>query len=444
MNPEKINNDLKNLANNAGLDLYGEEFANYLDKIDKLSKFRQQFCIPTLNQQSESVYLCGNSLGLQPKAAKENVNKVLENWSLNGSNSHFAGYLPAGLCENEVVDDLAVLVGAFSDEVAVMNGLSVNLHLLLVSFYQPTPKRHKILIEKGAFPSDHYIAESQIRQRGYDPKTSLILISNKQDEDYISMDEVCQLIEDEGDEIALILLPGVQYYSGQVFDMKRITEVGHLKGCKVGFDLAHAVGNISLRLHDWNVDFACWCSYKYLNSGAGAIAGAFMHRKHEDNNFHKFTGWWGHKMETRFNMDNKMDLQRGISGYYLSNNPPLLVACLRASLDIFKQTTITELQNKSSQLNSYLELLLDFDEQFRFLFQIITPKHERGCQLSIKFQNSVNIKEVHEKLEENRIICDVRKPSVIRIALVPLYNTFNDAFYFVNTLKKIILDMKQS
>lgn len=258
------------------------------------------------------------------------------------------------------------------------------------------------------------------------------------------MDAVCDVIEREGDSIAVVMLPGVHYFTGQVFDMKRITEVAHRKGCMVGFDLAHAVGNIELSLHEWQVDFACWCTYKYLNSGPGCIAGAFMHEKHERNSFPKLLGWWGHRLQTRFDMTNNLDLQPGIGGYRLTNPPPLLVAPLKSSLDIFKQTTMAKLRKKSFLLTGYLEYLLleNFQTPSNRMLEIITPQLERGCQLSLRF--NFPVEKVFEELEKRGVRCDVRKPSVIRIAPTPLYNTFQDVFNFIQILSPLLDHLKNS
>ncbi|CAH1773025.1 unnamed protein product [Owenia fusiformis] len=323
-----------------------------------------------------------------------------------------------------------------------MNGLTVNLHLLLVSFYRPTAKRHKVLLESRAFPSDHYAIESQIRLHGYDPATSMVCLEPREGEHILRTEDILARIASEGDEIACVLFSGIQYYTGQVFDMPAITKAGHEKGCYVGFDLAHAVGNIELQLHDWDVDFACWCTYKYLNTGAGGIAGAFIHKKHAKNDFPKLSGWWGHKMDTRFNMDNKMDLANGAHGYRVSNPPPLLCATLEASLKVFNETSMSALREKSKLLTAYLEMLLDehyprptpANPHSRPYAEVISPRDpdQRGCQLSIMF--SVSLKNVYTELEKRGVVCDVRKPYVIRIAPAPLYNSFKDVHRFVQLL----------
>jgi len=429
---------LAKIAKENVLSLLGKDFPAFMDNQDKLSHLRDQFHTPDTSEDIDcSIYFCGNSLGLQPKKTKEHLEKVLENWKNNTIDCHFKGFLPAALCDEVVLDDMAAVVGALPQEVAVMNALSVNIHLLLTSFYQPTVKRHKILIEEKAFPSDHYVAVSQIQQRGFNPDESLLFVPTEKGKQTFSMDEVCRIIEEQGESIAVVMLPGIHYFTGQVFDMKRITEAAHRKGCKVGFDLAHAVGNIVLKLHDWNVDFACWCTYKYLNSGAGGIGGAFMHETHKINEFPKLLGWWGHRLDTRFDMSNSLELSTGIAGYRISNPPPALVAGLKASLDIFKQTSMEALAAKSFLLTGYLEMLLLTYFGADKGFEIITPAAgERGCQLSVKF--SVPVEEIFKKMAEKGIRCDIRKPSVIRLAPVPMYNTFKDVFTFVNILRSLL------
>jgi len=431
------------------------KFCDWLDENDELAHLRNEFVMPTVSASEDEkrltleepkrkacLYFSGNSLGLQPKNTVNYVEKVLKNWRENNHSCHFIGFLPGAWCGNYVVDSMAKIVGGNNDEVVAMNGLTVNLHLLLVSFYQPTTTRHKILIEQKAFPSDHYAVESQIRQRGFDPETSMLLMKPREGEETWRQNDILELIEKEGESIALVMLPGVHYYTGQLFDIEAITKIAHKKGCFVGFDLAHAAGNVELYLHDWQVDFACWCSYKYLNSGPGGTAGAFLHRKYGNNNFNKFLGWWGHKLDSRFEMSNVMDLSPGIQGYKLSNQSPLLIACCRASLDIFDKVEMATLRGKSVLLTGYLEMLLKYyfsKGGSTPYVDIITPAdyRQRGCQLSLKF--SCSLSEVYEALEKEGVVCDVRQPNVIRIAPVPLYNSFRDVYQFVEILRKILV-----
>ncbi|CAK8671699.1 kynureninase-like [Clavelina lepadiformis] len=442
---------LLDVAKSQGLEITDENFAKFLDRNDELANLRKDFFYPKLadsgvemhdnEDYDESIYFCGMSLGLQTKHTSKLISKVLQNWEVNTINCHSSGYLPAALCDDYVHESMSKIVGAYEDEVVNMNGLTVNLNFLLVSFYQPTPTRHKILLEGKAFPSDHYAIESQIKQRGYDPTKSMRLLKLREGENTWRDEDILKVIEEEGDEIALIMLSGLNYYNGQVFDMEAITRAGHAKGCMVGFDLAHAVGNIELHLHNWDVDFACWCTYKYLNSGPGGIAGAFMHRRHKNNDFPKFLGWWGHSAEDRFEMTNVMNLTPGIQGYRVSNPPPLLVASLRASLDIFDKTSMRQLREKSFLLTGYLEYLLQLyfskDKSDPYI-DIITPSDfsRRGCQLSLVY--SCSITEIHEKLEKLGVLCDTRKPNVMRIAPTPMYNSFQDVFRFIQILKRML------
>uniref|UniRef100_H2Z2U0 Kynureninase n=1 Tax=Ciona savignyi TaxID=51511 RepID=H2Z2U0_CIOSA len=448
--PEQV---LAELAAKCGLLLTEVGFYQYLDSQDELAHFRDQFSFPKLTtspgvecddaENENCVYFCGNSLGLQPKSTKEHVQKVLENWEINNISCHVMGHLPGITCDNYVRDGMANLVGSSQEEVVVMNGLSVNLHLLMVSFYQPTKKRHKILLEEHAFPSDHYIVMSQIQQRGFDPEDSMLFVKARPDEELIHIDDILDLIEKEGDSIALIMLPGVQYFTGQVFNMEEITAAGHRKGCYVGFDLAHAVGNIELYLNKWEVDFACWCTYKYLNSGPGCLGGAFVHKKFAKTKMPKFLGWWSHKESTRFEMSNDLDFSCGVESYRISNPPPpLLVACILAS-EIFDQTSVRQLREKSFLLTGYLECLLkhyfsDISDSTTATVEILTPANfsDRGCQLSLRF--SCSLKEVAEKMTKKGMIFDIRQPNVMRVAPVPLYCSFHDVYRFVNALREAL------
>ncbi|KAK9972755.1 hypothetical protein ABG768_023520 [Culter alburnus] len=425
--------------------------AEHLDRHDPLRHLRQEFLVPrvsdlppadlTLVDGSEDcVYFAGNSLGLQPKNTKKYIDEELEKWAKTGVHGHTEGSRPWAWAEDTIEGLMAKIVGAKPEEVALMNGLTVNLHLLMLSFYKPTPKRHKILLEEKAFPSDHYAIESQIQLRGMNVADSMLVIKPRQGEDTIRTEDIVSVIEREGDAIALVMLSGVQYYTGQLFDMETITRAGHAMGCVVGFDCAHAVGNADLRLHDWNVDFACWCSYKYVNSGAGGLAGAYIHEKHAHSVRPALTGWWGHDLKTRFLMNNEMELQPGVSGFRLSNQPILLVCPLQASLEIFNKTTMKDLRRKSVLLTGYLEYLIrhyytkDESNPDKASVHIITPSdpEQRGCQLSLSFSRP--IRAVFQELEKRGVVCDMREPSVLRVAPVPLYNSFTDVHRFISVL----------
>ncbi|XP_048056776.1 kynureninase [Megalobrama amblycephala] len=425
--------------------------AEHLDRHDPLRHLRQEFLMPrvsdlppadlTLVDDSEDcVYFAGNSLGLQPKNTKKYIDEELEKWAKTGVHGHTKGSRPWAWAEDTIEGLMAKIVGAKPEEVALMNGLTVNLHLLMLSFYKPTPKRHKILLEEKAFPSDHYAIESQIQLRGMNVADSMLVIKPRQGEDTIRTEDIVSVIEREGDAIALVMLSGVQYYTGQLFDMETITRAGHAKGCVVGFDCAHAVGNADLRLHDWNVDFACWCSYKYVNSGAGGLAGAYIHEKHAHSVRPTLMGWWGHDLKTRFLMNNEMELQPGVNGFRLSNQPILLVCPLQASLEIFNKTTMKDLRRKSVLLTGYLEYLIrhyytkDESNPDKASVHIITPSdpEQRGCQLSLSFSRP--IRAVFQELEKRGVVCDMREPSVLRVAPVPLYNSFTDVHRFISIL----------
>uniref|UniRef100_H2Y9D3 Kynureninase n=1 Tax=Ciona savignyi TaxID=51511 RepID=H2Y9D3_CIOSA len=417
------------------MNVHDEEFHKILDDGDELSKFRERFEIPKLY----CVYFCGHSLGLQPKSTESHVQQVLQSWKQNANQCRYVTSLPLVYCDNQAKKGLSELVGCYESEVVAMNSLTTNLHLLMTSFYQPTKYRYKILIEQNAFPSDYYVVASQIRLAGYDEDESLILVKPRQ----VSLACLLHLIEKEGDSIALILLPGVYFITGQAFDMKAITEAGHKKGCYVGYDLAHAVGNIELHLHEWGVDFACWCTYKYLNSGPGGIGAAFLHRRFDNTKMNKLLGWWGHKESTRFEMTSDFDFAPGIDSYRLSNPPALLVVCFIASLNEFLEAGGRRLREKRFLLTGYLEYLLKhhFSEPSntsKVTVDIVTPLKfaERGCQLSIRF--SCPVHQVAEELRKRGMIFDIRKPDVMRLTPVPLYNRFYDVYRFVDTLRSVL------
>ena len=407
------------------------EFALELDAKDELKNYRNEFHIPLQKNGEEHIYMCGNSLGLQPKRTKEYLNQELEDWATFGVEGHFHAKKPWMPYHEFLTESYAKIVGAKPTEVVAMNTLTVNLHLMMVSFYRPTEKRHKIIIEGDAFPSDIYAVESQIRHHGLSVETSLIKLRPRDGESAIRTEDIQTIIENEGDEIALIMLGGVNYYTGQVFDFEKITKLAHVKGINVGFDLAHAAGNIKLNLHKWGVDFAVWCSYKYLNSGPGSVAAAFVHEKHHNTNLNRFSGWWGHNKEDRFKMPDNFVPIKTAEGWQLSNPPILSLAAIRASLSIFDEVGMDKLVSKSKELTNYLLFLLASIDTERI--EIITPK-ERGCQVSIRVKNGN--KELFDNITEKGVIADWREPDVIRVAPIPLYNSFKDVFNFYSILKE--------
>lgn len=409
------------------------EFAQSLDNNDPFKEYRNKFHIPAGKEGIELIYFAGNSLGLQPKTVRQYVEQELLDWEKMGVEGHMFARNPWLPYHEFLTDQTAALVGALPEEVVNMNSLTVNLHLMMVSFYRPTPSRNKILIEANAFPSDHYAVQSQIKYHGYDPEESLVEMKPRPGEDVIRTEDILEKIENEGESIALIMFAGVNYYTGQAFEMEKITDAGHKKGCFVGFDLAHAAGNLKLDLHNWDCDFAVWCSYKYLNGGPGAIAGAFVNKRHLlDMTIPKFWGWWGQDKATRFLMDHDFRPIPTVESWQLSNPPILQLAALRASLDIFHEAGMDALREKSELLTGYMEYLVN--ENNNGNIEIITPenKTERGCQLSIRAKQ--NGKFLHKKLNTAGVICDWREPDVIRCAPVPLYNTFMDIWKFIEIL----------
>ena len=411
-----------------------ESFARTMDGQDSLKHFRDKFHIPKQSNGEEAIYLTGNSLGLQPKTARGYIEQELEDWKNLGVEGHLHAQNPWLPYHEFVSEQMANVVGAKPIETVVMNSLTVNLHLLMVSFYRPTRQRYKIVIEVGAFPSDQYAVQSQIKFHGFNVVDSLIELKPRENEATLRTEDIEKTIAENGDSIALILLGGVNYYTGQAFDMRRITEIGHKFGSVVGFDLAHAAGNLFLQLHDWNVDFAAWCSYKYLNSGPGGIGGVFVHKRHaEAFDLPRFAGWWGHDKETRFLMGDKFIPIKGAEGWQLSNPPIFQLASLRASLEIFEEAGMKNLVEKSKQLTGYLEFLLNEIKDERI--SVITPSNpeERGCQLSIRVKDAD--KNLFKAITEKGVIADWREPDVIRVAPVPLYNSFIDVYEFVEILK---------
>ncbi|MFN0157481.1 MAG: kynureninase [Bacteroidota bacterium] len=410
-----------------------KQFAVESDSTDQLGPYRNRFFIPKTQAGKEAIYLCGNSLGLQPKTASAYVQQELEDWARLGVEGHFHAKNPWMPYHELLTEQTARLVGALPSEVVVMNTLTVNLHLMMVSFYRPTILRHKIIIEQQAFPSDQYAVKSQIKFHGFDPERSLVELSPRPGETTLRIEDIEEMLEIEGEATALILLGGVNYYTGQVFDMERITKSAQTKGCIVAFDLAHAAGNIPLHLHDWGVDFAVWCSYKYLNAGPGSTAGCFVHERHARSfDLPRFSGWWGHNKSTRFQMLAEFDPIPGAESWQLSNPSILPLAALRSSMEIFDEAGMTMLRAKSEKLTGYLEFLL------RALpgVSILTPsdQSQRGCQLSLQIGQKGRV--VFESLTRQGVICDWREPDVIRVAPVPLYNTFSDVFEFVKILGK--------
>ncbi len=408
--------------------------ATELDAADPLAHFRSEFEIP------DGIYLVGNSLGAMPKATRDYVTEELDRWAALGVEGHFTGKLAWKDYHGLLTDQFASITGARSEEVVAMNGLTVNLHLMMVSFYRPTAKRHKILIEDHAFPSDHFAAESQIAQRGFNPSESLVLISPRDREETLRPEDILSAIATHGDELALVLLPGVQYYTGQVLPMADIVQAGHDVGAVVGFDLAHAVGNVELSLHDWDVDFAAWCTYKYLNSGPGGVAGAFVHERHiADQELPKFLGWWGTEASSRFEMATTFEAIQTVESWQLSNAPILPMAALRASLDIITAAGgVPAMRQKSELQITYFDRILA--ETLGARVQNITPSamNQRGCQYALRVTNGDG-KRVYEELAEARVLCDWREPDVIRVAPVPLYNSFADIERFVQILDEIVI-----
>lgn len=415
----------------------GLEYAKQLDQNDTLAHFRSQFHIPKDKNGNDLIYFCGNSLGLQPKNTKSYIDQELDDWARLGVEGHTEGKNPWLHYHEFLTETMAEIVGAKNKEVVVMNSLTANLHFMMVSFYQPTPKRYKILIEADAFPSDKYAVESQLRHHGYDDKEGLILWKARKGEELANYEDLEHILKDQGDEIALIMIGGVNYYTGQFFDLKRITDLGHKHGCMVGFDCAHGAGNVNLDLHNSGADFAVWCTYKYLNSGPGSLSGAFVHERHANNkDLNRFTGWWSHNKQTRFRMRDEFDQLPGAEGWQLSNPPILSMAAIRASLDVVKEAGFNNMLEKSKELTNYFEFLINGLNNSDI--KIITPSHpkERGCQLSIQVKNAD--RSLHDKLTESGVITDWREPDVIRCAPVPLYNSFEDVFRMVEKLKEIL------
>lgn len=412
------------------------KYAQNLDVQDPLKEFRDLFYFPK-HEHQPVLYFTGNSLGLQPKSAQQYIQQELEDWANYAVEGHFRAKNPWYFYHEMFAKPLSILVGSKPSEVVAMNALSVNLHLLLASFYRPTSKRHRILCEYKAFPSDQYIIESQIQWHGFNPRESVLEVSSSKTE-WIQEQDIIETIEKHKDTIALVLLGGVNYYTGQVFDMQKITKIAHKYGIIVGFDLAHAIGNIELKLHDWGVDFAAWCSYKYLNSGPGGVSGIYIHEKHAKNTkLHRLSGWWGYDKKKRFKMEKGFQPIPTAEGWQLSNAPVLSMAAHKASLDIFEKAGMGNLVKKSKLLSSYFEfVLLEAQKNNPHLnFSIITPSGKlNGCQRSIVFKSKGKL--VFDYLTKHGVVADWREPNVMRFAPVPLYNSFLDIYRLGQILMK--------
>ena len=416
------------------------EFAQFLDSQDSLRDYRKEFIFPKINGR-EVIYFTGNSLGLQPRRAKKYVDEVMDDWAKLAVEGHFYAKKPWWDYHERFANPLSKIVGALPSEVGVMNTLTVNLHLLMVSFYRPTSRRYKIICEEKAFPSDQYMIQSQVKFHGYNPQEAIVEIKRRDGEHNIRLEDVLSTIAQVGDELALVLIGGVNYYTGQVFDMATITQAAHDAGAYVGWDLAHAAGNVKLELHDWNVDFAAWCSYKYMNSGPGNASGYFVHQMHHtDTSLPRFAGWWGHNKERRFLMEPEFDPICGANGWQVSNLPILSLAPYLASLEIFDEVGMDALIEKRDRITSYLEFVLrEIDREVPSEFEIITPSNtaERACQLSVFLHGQG--RSLFDYLMQSGVITDWREPNVIRLAPVPLYTSFEDMYEFGQILKNGIL-----
>ena len=488
LTPDKLEQFLHQLTQTVNHTIDSPEFPAAIDAIDPIAiEYRTQFSIPkarsiataiahgkselipdTTTDTNDSIYLCGNSLGLLPRTAASYVQDELTKWSLLGVEGHFAGARPWVSIDEEPTKLSIPVVGAkCAEEIAIMNSLSVNLHLLLTSFYRPTAERFKILMEADAFCSDHHIIRSQVALHGRVPEDAILTLSPRQGETTLRTDDIVDAIKSLGSSLALVLLPGIQFYTGQFFDISTITAAGHSVGAYVGWDLAHAVGNVPLQLHAWNVDFACWCSYKYLNSGPGSIAGAFLHERHFHTEFLKLRGWWGQLPDQRFQMKSVHVEKPGAQSYMLSNPPVLPTVCMQASLEVHNAAGQQRMRMKSFALTGYLEYLLKTvvgvttgatplseshpstanftpsSPSAPITVRLLTPTtpSARGCQLSLLF--SVHVKPIHFHLSLHGIVTDVRQPNVIRVSPTPLYNTFNDVYQFVQQLKKTLQTVHQ-
>ena len=411
-------------------------FAQQLNEQDGLKSLRKEFVVPA-HKEEEAIYFLGNSLGLRPKKTAACIDEILKQWDQFGVEGFFMGDEPWMDYHDKLTLPLAKIVGALPHEVVVMNSLTVNLHLMLASFYQPQGRRTKILCEAKAFCSDQYMLETHVRQRGLDPEDVIIEIHPRENEFIIREEDILSAIEQHRDELALVFLGGVNYYTGQVFDMQAIAAAAYRVGAKIGFDLAHAAGNVSLQLHDWNVDFACWCSYKYLNSGPGAIGGAFIHEKyHHDKSLNRFAGWWGYNKANRFKMQKGFDPIRSAEAWQLSTPPLMLYAAHKAALDLFEKAGMAALEKKGKLLSDYLLFLLkELNASFnKEIIRVLTPSLDKGCQVSMLMRQ--NGRAVFDYLSDAGVFADWREPDVIRVAPVPLYNTFEEVWQFAQILQQ--------
>jgi kynureninase len=417
-----------------------QSFAKQLDERDSLKHFRDKFFIPQ-HGGKDCIYLTGNSLGLQSKSTQDYVLQELSDWKKYGVEGHFQAKNPWVSYHEIFPKLLSKIVGGLPDEIVAMNQLTVNLHLLMVSFYRPMKQRYKIICEAKAFPSDQYAMESQVRFHGFDPDDAIIEVAPREGEHTIRHEDIISAIQQNNQSTALVLFGGVNYYTGQLFDIKKITDAAHKANAYAGFDLAHAAGNVELKLHDWDVDFACWCSYKYLNSGPGGVAGAFIHQKHiADKQLPRFAGWWGYTKDTRFKMEKNFEAIPTAEGWQLSNAPVLSMAAHKASLDVFEEAGMENLFAKGKLLSNYLHFILnDINSKLhQYVIEIITPKNEeeRGCQVSMFMLKDG--KRIFDELTKHGVVADWREPNVIRVAPVPLYNSFEDVWKFGNTIEMIL------
>ena len=416
------------------------EFAQQLDAQDALNHYRDEFIFPQHNGHNV-IYFTGNSLGLQPKRTQKYVEDVMCDWANLAVEGHFYAEKPWWDYQERFAEPLSEIVGAKPSEVTVMNTLTVNLHLLMVSFYRPNGKRYKIICEEKAFPSDQYMFQSQVKFHGYAPEDAIVEIKRREGEHNIRMEDIIAKINEVGDELALVLFGGVNYYTGQVFDMQAITQAGHQVGAVVGFDLAHAAGNVALKLNEWQVDFAAWCSYKYMNSGPGNASGCFVHEKHHYADLPRFAGWWGHNKERRFKMEPQFDPVHGADGWQVSNLPVLSLAPYLASAEMFAEVGMDKLIEKRNQLTAYLEFILhEIDAEIPGTeFEIITPQEpaERACQLSVFLHGQGRT--LFEYLMTNGVITDWREPNVIRLAPAPFYCSYEDMYHFGQILKRGVM-----
>lgn len=421
------------------------DFARKLDKEDQLADYRNEFIFPKINGK-DVIYFVGNSLGLQPRSAQKYVNEVMQDWAQLGVDGHFYAEKSWWDYHERFSEKLAKVVGADASEVTVMNTLTVNLHLLMVSFYRPEGKRFKIICEEKAFPSDQYMISSQVRFHGYDPKDAIVEIKKRDGENNFRTEDVIAKIKEVGEECALVLIGGVNYYTGQVFDMGKITKAGHDAGAFVGWDLAHAAGNIELKLSEWNIDFAAWCSYKYMNSGPGNASGCFINKKyHNKKDIPRFEGWWGHNKERRFLMEPEFQPEPNADAWQISNAPILALAPYLASLEMFDEVGMPALLEKRNKIVAYLEFVLhEIDKDVESTFEIITPadQSERGTQLSVFLHGEG--KEIFQYLMDKGVMTDWREPNVIRLAPAPFYCSYEDMYQFGQILKEGILSKQKA